>query len=81
MARVTDAVPYRSDDVHESTTNRIVTSVENLLVWSGEFSLPKRRKVEETQWSVVLIDVIETPVERPKKSKNATTAARSDVTA
>lgn len=70
-----------SYDVHEATANRIITRVENLLVSSGKFSLPKRREVEETQWTVVLIDVTETPVERPKKSKNATTAARSDVTA
>lgn len=63
-----------SYEVHESTANRIITKIENLLVPSGKFSLLKRREVEETQWTVVLIDVTETPVERPKKSKNANTA-------
>ena len=28
---------------------------------SGRFSLPQRRKVEETEWTVVLVDVTETP--------------------
>ena len=65
--------------VHESTANRVITKVENLLISSGKFSLPKRREVEETDWTVVLVDVTETPVERPKKSKNATTAARNSV--
>ena len=36
---------------------------------SGKFNLPKRREVEETDWTVVLVDVTETPIERPKKSK------------
>lgn len=66
--------------VHESTVNRIVTRIEDILMTSGKFSLPKRREVEETEWTVVLVDVTETPIEKPKKSSGATTAARSDAT-
>lgn len=66
--------------VHESTANRIITKVEDLLIASGKFNLPKRREVEETDWVVVLVDATESPIERPKKSKNATIAANSSVT-
>ena len=38
---------------------------------SGKFKLPKRREVAETQWTVVFIDVTETPIEKPKKSSGA----------
>ncbi len=66
--------------VHESTANRIITKVEDTLMASGKFSLPKRREVEETEWTVVLVDVTETPIERPKKSSDITTAVRKDAT-
>ena len=55
--------------VHESTANRIITKVEDLLIASGKFNLPKRREVQETDWLVVLIDATESPIERPKKAK------------
>jgi len=66
--------------VHESTANRIITRVEDLLMSSGRFSLPERREVEEVPWTIVLIDVTETPIEKPKKSRSATTAARNSPT-
>lgn len=66
--------------VHESTANRIITRVEDVLVSSGRFSLPRRREVEETEWTVVLVDVTETPIEKPKKSSGTTTAAKSSAT-
>ena len=62
--------------VHESTANRIIIHVEDVLIASGKFSLPKRREVAETEWTVVLVDVTETPIERPKKSSDITTVAR-----
>ena len=58
-----------SYDVHESTANRIITHVENVLISSGKFRLPKRREVEETDWIVVLLDATETPIERQKKTE------------
>lgn len=66
--------------VHESTANRIITRVEDVLISSGKFSLPKRREVEQIEWTVVLVDVTETPIEKPKKRSGATTAVRSSVT-
>ena len=66
--------------LHESTANRIITRVEDVLIASGKFSLPKRREVEETEWTVVLVDVTETPIEKPKKRKSTTLVAKSSVT-
>jgi hypothetical protein len=66
--------------LHESTANRIITKVEDVLIASGKFSLPKRREVEQTEWTVVLVDVTETPIEKPKKSRNITTVAKSNAT-
>lgn len=62
--------------IHESSANRIITQVEDVLSKSGTFSLPKRREVAETPWIVVLVDATETPIERPKKNKSAITVQR-----
>ena len=70
-----------SYDIHESSANRIITRVENVLVKSGKFKLPKKRDVQETDWIVVLIDATESPIERPKKNRSATTAGKRSITA
>ncbi len=62
--------------IHESTANRIITKVEDELIASGKFSLPKRREIEEVEWTVVLVDATETPIERPKKSRNTITVGK-----
>jgi hypothetical protein len=56
--------------VHESTVCRIVHRVEDYLIKSGNFSLPGKKALlnPETEWSVVIVDVGETPIERPKKA-------------
>ena len=66
--------------IHESSADRIITQVEDVLIRAETFSLPKRREVSETDWTVVLIDATETPVERPKKNSGATTVARTNAT-
>lgn len=66
--------------LHESSANRIITQVEDALIGSGAFSLPKRREVAESDWTVVLVDATETPVERPKKNNDATTAGKRNAT-
>ncbi len=66
--------------LHESTANRIITQVEDTLIRSGAFSLPKRREVSESDWTVVLVDATETPVERPKKNNGVTTVGRRSAT-
>lgn len=67
--------------IHETTAMRIVKKVEDALIASGRFSLPKRDQGEgERAWVVVVIDSTETPIERPKKSSVATIAARRSAT-
>ena len=56
--------------VHESTVCRIVHRVEDKLIKSRKFSLPGKKALfsAETEWSVVIVDVGESPIERPKKT-------------
>lgn len=67
--------------VHESTACRIVHKVEQLLVRSGHFRLPTRGAAQSNvQLEVVVVDVTEIPIERPKKSRDGTTAANKNAT-
>jgi hypothetical protein len=68
--------------IHETTVGRIVRKVEHQLMQSGAFSLPGKKalKSSQTSWSVLLVDVTERPIERPKKTRNGSTAANSDST-
>jgi hypothetical protein len=64
--------------VHESTVCRIVHRVEDKLINSKKFSLPGKKALlkEESEWSVVIVDVGESPIERPQKNSKTTTVAR-----
>jgi len=53
--------------VSESTASRIVREVEEVLISSGKFSLPGKKDCLNTKHGHLLIDVTETPIERPKK--------------
>jgi transcriptional antiterminator len=68
--------------VSESTCSRTIVWVENTLIGCGLFSLPKRQswQGEETDIEVVYVDATETPIERPKKNRNATIQARKNDT-
>ncbi len=56
--------------------------VENTLIKSGKFSLPGRKALRDNyDLEVVIVDVAETPVERPKKSSDATTQVRKSAIA
>jgi hypothetical protein len=68
--------------VSESTISRIVRKVEDVLAASGQFRLPGKKalKGEGIEIEAVLVDVTETPVERPKKNSDGTTAARRSAT-
>jgi Helix-turn-helix of DDE superfamily endonuclease len=67
--------------VNETTIRRSITRVENALIKSGKFSLPARKNLRETtEFEVVVVDVAESPVERPKKSNDDTTAVRRNGT-
>jgi hypothetical protein len=64
--------------VSEATVCRTIKKIEDVLVKSGEFRLPGKKvlKESETVIEVVLVDVSEQPIERPKKSNDGITAAR-----
>lgn len=57
---------------------RIITRTEQTLARSKLFSLPGKRKLVDPQsrWEIVLVDVSEHPIERPKKSSGDITRAR-----
>jgi hypothetical protein len=54
----------------ESQCCRIVADIENILIGSKAFRLPGKKALTKSsvRWSVVLIDVGESPIERPKKT-------------
>ena len=68
--------------VSEATVCRTIHKVENALVRSGEFRLPGKKALQpsETLFEVVLVDVSEQPIERPKKAKNGITVAKRSAT-
>ena len=58
--------------VHESTAQRIVKEIEDMLIIKSQtFSLPSKREIcqSETEIEVVIIDVASTESERPKKTE------------
>jgi Helix-turn-helix of DDE superfamily endonuclease len=52
--------------------------VETQLMKSGKFRLPGKKQLYQnaSPWSVLGVDVTESPIERPKKNSEVTTAAR-----
>ena len=52
--------------------------MEDALMKSGQFNLPGKKTLQdsETMIEVIVVDVAEQPIERPKKNKNAPTAAK-----
>jgi hypothetical protein len=57
--------------VAESTAHDIVEWVEDVLVKSGKFALPgKKALLDERGLEIVLLDVTESPIERPQKKEN-----------
>ena len=57
---------------------RIVTDLENILIQSNAFKLPGKKALTNSniKWSVVLVDVGESPVERPKKHSGGITQGK-----
>ena len=72
----------QSYGVSEATVSRIIRKVETVLMQSGQFRLPGRKALYDTERviEVIIVDVTEQPVERPKKNRNDTTAARKSDT-
>ena len=72
----------QSYGVSEATVCRTIHKVEDALVRSKKFRLPGKKVLQpsDTIFEVILVDVSEQPVERPKKARKRTTAAkRSDI--
>ena len=68
--------------IAESNIYRGIKWVEETLIRDGTFSLPGRKAPlkSDMEYEVILVDATETPIERPKKSKNGTIPARKSGT-
>lgn len=64
--------------VSESTAHRTVIWVEDALISCGRFSLPSKKVLSDEAYDldVVLIDVTEQEIERPKKNSDSTILER-----
>jgi hypothetical protein len=62
----------RSYGLSESNAYKIICWVEATLIRSKLFSLPGRKALlkSEVEYEVVLVDASESPIQRPKKSRN-----------
>jgi hypothetical protein len=71
----------QSYGISESAVCRTIQKVEDVLVRSGKFCLPGKKVLQpsDTVFEVVLVDVSEQPIERPKKAKNGITAAKRSI--
>jgi transposase len=68
-------------EIGEATVHDWIVWVEDTLVKSKKFSLPgKKALLEDTKIEVVLVDVTESPIERPKKNKKSGTLVKRSVT-
>jgi hypothetical protein len=57
--------------IHEATAYRTVKRIEDILVKASEFRLPGKRQLQQsgTEIEVIVVDVAETEIERPKKTE------------
>jgi hypothetical protein len=64
--------------ISESACYRNIKWIENTLVKHPDFALPGKKALlkSDMEYELVLIDATESPIERPKKSKNTTIQAR-----
>lgn len=64
--------------ISESACYRNIRWVEDTLIKDGAFSLPGRKELvkSDVEYEVVLVDATESPIQRPKKNKNASIQAR-----
>jgi len=71
----------QSYGISESTVCRTIRKVEDTLVRSKKFRLPGKKVLQpsDTIFEIVLVDVSEQPIERPKKAKIGITAVKRSV--
>ena len=62
----------KSYGISESSAYKTVRWVEDTLIKHPDFALPGRKALlkSDVEYDVVLIDVTESPIERPKKNRN-----------
>jgi len=57
--------------ISESSVSRNVIHIENILIKSGAFNLTKKSTLKsDTKLEFIVVDASESPIERPKSSKN-----------
>ena len=68
--------------ISESAVCRTIQKVEDALINSGQFRLPGKKALQPSDRviEIIVVDATEQPIERPKKSNDATTAARRNDT-
>ena len=68
--------------VSESAVCRTIQKIEDALINSGQFRLPGKKALQpsDTVIEIVVVDVTEQPIERPKKSSVSTTVAKRNDT-
>jgi hypothetical protein len=68
--------------VSEATVCRTIKKVEDVLIKSKQFHLPGKKVLQpsDTVIEIVLVDVTEQPIERPKKDNAGIIVAKSSVT-
>lgn len=71
----------RSWGLSESTVSRTIARIEDILSSVKDFQLPgKRFESPPPEVKIVVVDVVETAIERPKKNSPAITRARKSGT-
>lgn len=64
--------------VSESTAYKIIKWIETTLIKHPDFALPGKKALKKSDviYETILVDVTESPIERPKKNKKHTTPAK-----
>ena len=67
-----------SGGLSEPIVCRIIHKVESLLMDSGKFRSSGKKQLDQNadKWDVVVVDVTESPIQRPKKNSALTTVGR-----
>lgn len=65
-------------EVGEATVHDVIVWVEDTLVKCGEFSLPGKKVLldENSDIEIAIVDVTESPIERPEKNRKNTTPVK-----
>jgi hypothetical protein len=70
----------QSYGLSESSAFKTIRWVEDTLIKHSDFALPGKKALlkSDTEYETILIDVTESPIERPKKNKDTFTPARKN---